>query len=704
MNKQLQDALDLAWEFLEQGKYKEIVETLDLAKIADKETCYLKGVSLFYQDFFGEAVEAFKEACTYSDKDHMNGFLQYWIGNAYYTRTSSDLKIVNPILDVEQAIKHFNFSIKEKNFPSDAISKLVILSKNFHEQEKLYLIGIDKFPENVDLHISLATLYDQSNANDRKREVLNSVLNKGIRSASINFELGLIELENGNLEDAILYFSEACSLADSDQGKINTLYYLGAVSFLMGKFKEALTFFSQSIKVNPLDFNIWPAQIGYLATLCKLNKASEVKHHILSIQMDEDSFILHSIESENWFYLDSSEVHHGKQLIDTEDLILVVDSISKSDLIRNTKIRVNLFLIGLLEAKQDWSKILKYYIEIERYCEPKSYLRYKINNAYMEVLNLNESYNFAVKQIEADLQKKTFQYEDKIDIVVTLIEKLYKGKEYERINKIAIQLHQYYSVPDDVYFEAAYSCAEVRNFDLAKELYKKSISINPEASSSLNNLGVIYKNEMSLEKAIVFFKAAIKIEPEGKLYQQNLKNSLKLLSEQQHALRQEAIPKQWLVTSKDISVNRLEMLGYFDMIAKIEKVNKKYRKLLERDFKELIFNYMVKNQKSVVVLSGSLIELALTYYCEKKKFLAIETVNQGVKKRIKLYDAVLNDLITFAHDQKWFGSDFPSLGNLSRIYRNFIHPGLELKSDGDIQMKAELCYLSTIEILKKVFS
>lgn len=162
------------------------------------------------------------------------------------------------------------------------------------------------------------------------------------------------------------------------------------------------------------------------------------------------------------------------------------------------------------------------------------------------------------------------------------------------------------------------------------------------------------------------------------------------------------IPDNWLSGFENISIGKLEEIGYFDLIARIQKVNKKFRLLLERDFNELVFNYLVQNEKSTIVLSGSLVELVLTYHFEKKKLDPVPyTDSKGTLRNKKLYDCVLNDLIIYAENNNFYGSDFPHLSNLSRIYRNFIHPGRELKDKLD-KSKCDLCFISTTEILKKI--
>lgn len=162
------------------------------------------------------------------------------------------------------------------------------------------------------------------------------------------------------------------------------------------------------------------------------------------------------------------------------------------------------------------------------------------------------------------------------------------------------------------------------------------------------------------------------------------------------------IPENWIYGFSEITIDKLDEIHYFDLVNKISKINKKFRTLILRDYNELVFNFFVRNEKATIVLSGSLIELCLIYYFEKKKYKEIfyRDQNERIKKKF-LYECVLFDLISFAEENKFLGSDFHPLSNLSRIYRNFIHPGKELKEKIEWS-KCQLCFISTIEILKKI--
>ncbi|MEG2618863.1 MAG: tetratricopeptide repeat protein [Bacilli bacterium] len=167
-------------------------------------------------------------------------------------------------------------------------------------------------------------------------------------------------------------------------------------------------------------------------------------------------------------------------------------------------------------------------------------------------------------------------------------------------------------------------------------------------------------------------------------------------------IKSKIIPQKWISGFENITIDKLESFDYFSINAKISKVNKKYKVLIDRDYDELVFNYLVENTKAVVILSGSLLELVLMYYCEKKKYTTISYTNNGKSVSKKISEVVLFDLIAFAETNKLFNSDFHSLGNLSRIYRNFVHPSNEFKSSLD-KAKSDLCFISVCEILKQIF-
>ena len=161
------------------------------------------------------------------------------------------------------------------------------------------------------------------------------------------------------------------------------------------------------------------------------------------------------------------------------------------------------------------------------------------------------------------------------------------------------------------------------------------------------------------------------------------------------------IPEKWIAGLEELSIENLERFSYFSLLRKIRKIDEKYRGIAERDLNELFFNYLMKNEKAVIVLSGSLVEVVLLHYCEKKNItkLYFQRKNNRTEKR-DLYECDLAEILCYLQEKKILGDIFVHVGNISRIYRNYIHPGKELRESELLgQSKSDLCFVSTIEIL-----
>lgn len=168
-------------------------------------------------------------------------------------------------------------------------------------------------------------------------------------------------------------------------------------------------------------------------------------------------------------------------------------------------------------------------------------------------------------------------------------------------------------------------------------------------------------------------------------------------------LKKSKIPSKWIDGIENLNKEKLDELHYFHVLSCIDIVKKKFKKLLIRDVEELFLNYLMKNEKAIIVLSGSLVEILLIYFCEKKKIGTITYQRNNKTISRKLYEADLGDLLSFFEEQRMLGDIIIHMGNISRISRNFIHPGKELREAEKLnQSKADLCFLSTLEILRKV--
>lgn len=163
------------------------------------------------------------------------------------------------------------------------------------------------------------------------------------------------------------------------------------------------------------------------------------------------------------------------------------------------------------------------------------------------------------------------------------------------------------------------------------------------------------------------------------------------------------VPKAWITGFEGINAEKLTELGYYEVLARIQKIRKKYRAILERDLNELFLNYIMGSEKAVVVLAGSIVETLLMYYCEKKGITKISYARGSKVVKRNLYDAALGDLLAYFQEQKILSDLLVHLGNISRISRNFVHPGKELRDADKLdQTKVDLCFMSALEIARKI--
>lgn len=160
------------------------------------------------------------------------------------------------------------------------------------------------------------------------------------------------------------------------------------------------------------------------------------------------------------------------------------------------------------------------------------------------------------------------------------------------------------------------------------------------------------------------------------------------------------VNEDWINGIEKLNTKQLEDINYYRNQKKINKVNKKFKVLLKRDYDELTLNYLMKSNKSTIILAGSLIETLLIYYLNKKKKNKISYEINSKKISKDIYEATLNDLLIYLEQNKMLEKHFVHLGNISRIFRNYVHPGKELRETEELnESKANLCYISASELI-----
>lgn len=131
-------------------------------------------------------------------------------------------------------------------------------------------------------------------------------------------------------------------------------------------------------------------------------------------------------------------------------------------------------------------------------------------------------YNEAYEIKEREKYEREIYYEK-----LNEAEKYFKEKKYKLALQIYLEIINSYP-RFEVYFNTAYCCSELKEYDDAIYYYEKFIEKNPYSSSALNNLGVVYENIGKFELALEYYQKALDIE-DKELYANNIENVKKFL-------------------------------------------------------------------------------------------------------------------------------------------------------------------------------
>jgi tetratricopeptide (TPR) repeat protein len=711
-NSAIQEKFDEAWEAYEKNNYDKaeqlctsiLLESPDLS-----HPHYLLGHINLDRKKFSESLISFETAVKKDSMKKKSGLLYYWIGRVYDEGGDLFDEVENPHYDGKKALEYYKLSKGNEDFPKDALLRIIQREKLDFEKHRLLCEGMEKFPDDHYFYINSSVFFEKELDYRSQIEELQKGLKNCEKKDAINYFIGKYYQNRRQYSKARHFYLETIKSL-SNKENLYGLNYLIANCYCEDEdYLSAEIYYKKNLEpADAPNFKALFSTIGIIPVLLRLNKQSEIESQIERLQFDSLITGL-DLGYGMTLWLDSNVYDDISLYQDGEE----TTSILKTAIFKNKKkqfeINLNILKIILFRHRDELLERLKAANQVKNIAKGQNvdFVFFELAEAYGDYfLKADESVNIdnEVAQMINDIKKYPDFKEEAFNSIDHLIEGLYDKKKYNEINELALIYNYIQSDKTESLFKIAYSINECGDRKTARRHYEKILALNPLNSSALNNLGVVYENEGSYEQALKFYKSAQKKDPEKELYKNNLNRCLKLRESKIEEDKKKKIPEKWTKYTASIKMSNLNDLEYFEIVDRVKKVNQKYKLLIERDVNELFFNHIVHNDKASIVLSGSLIELLLTYYCEKKglKILPIKDAS-GASKDKKLYDCVLSDLISFCESKKFFGSDFPHLGNLSRIYRNYIHPGRELKESIN-RAKAELCFISTKELLKKILS
>ena len=128
----------------------------------------------------------------------------------------------------------------------------------------------------------------------------------------------------------------------------------------------------------------------------------------------------------------------------------------------------------------------------------------------------------------------------------------------------------------------------------------------------------------------------------------------------------------------NFSIQNLKSLDYEETYQKLSEIkDNKIKDIFIRDYNELVYNYLSNQSKTVVLMSGTIIESLLLYILEFNNIAKYNVGTKGRNKKVEEMD--ISEMLEVCTKEKLIHNAPQKFIDGMRNFRNFIHPGKELR-------------------------
>ena len=383
-------------------------------------------------------------------------------------------------------------------------------------------------------------------------------------------------------------------------------------------------------------------------------------------------------------YLYSPSEVYGIYRYNKKDLLTLSNSFKNSEF--NMHIAIALYYMKIHfsmydEAFEVYLNILQNVNNFKGYTISSAELFEKANNdllikmsertkEFMNESNIYIKYHEELKEFIKDLVEILFERK-LFKEIITLIDNI----PINILNKLGIA------------FDVAYSYAELGQNNTALKIYEKILSTNPNDSSSLNNVSLLYEDLGNFNKAFEYIKKAKEIK-EDNINRNNFERIKNKLDKSNQEKREKENLKIQSIC-RNLNLDKMEEIGYDKNLK--DKLNKisdnELKQILLRDLKECAYSVLLEQNKSAIVISGSIIEAILIYKIKIEGTEEYDLIGLRNRKKtcVKSIDSmILDELLYVANKLEILSDTNYYLSHFSREYRNVIHPNKEIRNEMEI--------------------
>ena len=162
------------------------------------------------------------------------------------------------------------------------------------------------------------------------------------------------------------------------------------------------------------------------------------------------------------------------------------------------------------------------------------------------------------------------------------------------------------------------------------------------------------------------------------------------------------LPVDWQAKLAAITPDRLTALGYYAKYKQLGRAPKTYRSILRTQFDELTLCYLLQLNRSVIAVTGALLEMLLAIHLQEK--YKINRITIGTQHK-KVFDLNLHELISVYAKKNLLSSSTLRLCRAARMQRNLIHPGKELLEKKCLTPSGvQICFLAALEVIDELLA